>query len=97
MAARKDARHQGREVAAAGEVYAVRGQPGRAVVTSRRLLLPLAVLLVACFILANVFHSSDPGARGVVADISFFGFLLLALSFIVVGGVALVGRVRRTG
>ena len=64
--------------------------------TSRRLIIPLGVLLVVCLVLANVFHSSDPGARGTIADISFGGFLLLTLYFIVVGALALMRRLRRT-
>ncbi len=65
--------------------------------TSRRLMLPLGILLAVCFVLANVFHSSDPGARGIVADISFVGFVLLTLYFVVAGALALVWRMRRTG
>ncbi len=64
--------------------------------TSRRLMVPLGGLLVVFFVLANVFHSSDPGARGTIADISFFGFLVLTLYFIVVGAVTLKRRLRRT-
>ncbi len=64
--------------------------------TSRNLMIPLAVLLVVCLVLSNVFHSSDPGARGTIADISFFGFLLLALYFIVAGALTLIRRMRRT-
>ena len=95
MAAREGARHQGREAAVVGDVCDVRGQQRRGVMTSHRMLLPLAVLLVVCFVLANVFHGSDPGARGVVADISFFGFLLLTLYFLVAGALTLVRRMRR--
>ena len=94
MAARDGAQLQGRE-AAAGDVREVGGQPRRSVMTSRRVLLPLAALPVVCFTLANVFHSSDPGARGFVTDISFFGFLLSALYFAVVGALTLVRRRRR--
>ncbi len=94
MAARDGAQLQGRE-AATGDVREVGGQPRTSVLASRRVLQPLAALLVVCFTLANVFHSSDPGARGVVADISFFGFLLSALYFAVVGALTLVRRRRR--
>ncbi len=64
--------------------------------TSRNLMIPLAVLLVVFLVLSNIFNSSDPGARGIIADISFFGFLLLALYFIVAGALMLMRRMRRT-
>ena len=56
----------------------------------RRILIPLAGLLVIFLVLSNVFHSSDPGARGTIADISFFGFLLLTLCFLGIGLMALL-------
>ena len=60
-----------------------------------RILISLAGLLVIFLVLSNVFHSSDPGARGAIADVSFFGFLLLALYFVTIGLTALLRRGQR--
>ena len=60
-----------------------------------RILIPLGGLLVIFLVLSNVFHSSDPGARGTIADVSFFGFLLLTLCFMAIGLMALRRRGQR--
>ena len=60
-----------------------------------RILIPLGGLLVIFLVLSNVFYSSDPGARGTIADISFFGFLLLTLCFLGIGLMALLRRGQR--
>ena len=60
-----------------------------------RILIPLGGLLVIFLVLSNIFHSSDPGARGTIADVSFFGFLLLALCFMAIGLMALLRRGQR--
>ncbi len=57
-----------------------------------RILIPLGGLLVIFLVLSNVFHSSDPGAQGTIADISFFGFVLLTMYFLVIGLMALLRR-----
>jgi MYXO-CTERM domain-containing protein len=62
----------------------------------RSVVVPLAVLMVAGFVLSNVFHSDDPGARGPIADVSFFTFVLLALFLIGLGAAALVRRRRNS-
>ncbi len=62
--------------------------------TLSRTLIPLGGLLVTFFILSSVFHSSDPGSRGIIADISFFGFMLLLLYFLVIGIILLLRRGR---
>ncbi len=63
--------------------------------TQSRILIPLGGLLVLFFVLSNVFHSSDPGTQGLIADVSFFSFLLLVLCFLLIGLMALVRRVQR--
>lgn len=63
--------------------------------TQPRILFPLGGLLVLSLVLSNVFHSSDLGAQGAIADVSFFGFLLLALCFLVIGLVTLLRRGQR--
>jgi len=63
--------------------------------TRPQILIPLGGLLVIFLVLSNVFHSSEPGARGTIADISFFGFLLLALCFLAIGLQALLRRAQR--
>ena len=60
-----------------------------------RILIALGGLLVIFLVLSNVFHSSDPGARGTIADISFFGFLLLTLCFVAISLRALLRRGQR--
>ncbi len=61
-----------------------------------RILIPLGGLLVIFLVLSNVFHSSDPGAQGAIADVSFFSFLLLALYLLVIGLMALLRRGQRS-
>ena len=63
--------------------------------TQSRILIPLGGLLVLFFVLSNIFHSSDPGAQGLIADVSFFSFLLLVLCFLLIGLMALVRRGQR--
>lgn len=60
-----------------------------------RILIPLVGLLLTFLVLSIVFQSSDPGARGIIADVSFFGFLLLTLCLLVVGVMALLRRRQR--
>jgi len=57
-----------------------------------RILIPLGGLLVILLVLSNVFHGSNPGARGTIADISFVGFVLLTLYFLAIGLTALLRR-----
>ena len=57
-----------------------------------RILIPLGGLMVIFLVLSIVFQSSDPGARGTIADISFFGFILVALCCLVIGLMALMRR-----
>lgn len=47
--------------------------------------------------LSIVFHSSDPGARGVIADVSFFAWLLASVALLVLGAAALVRRMQGSG
>ncbi len=63
--------------------------------TRPQILIPLGGLLVIFLVLSNVFHSSDPGAQGTIADVSFFGFLLLTLYLLVIGVMALLRRRER--
>ncbi len=63
--------------------------------TRPQILIPLGGLLLIFFVLSNVFHSSDPGAQGTIADVSFFGFLLLALFFLAIGLQSLLRRTQR--
>ncbi len=60
-----------------------------------RILIPLVGLLLTFLVLSIVFQSGDPGARGIIADVSFFGFLLLTLCLLVIGVMALLRRRQR--
>ena len=54
----------------------------------------LAAIWAVGLTLSIVFHSSDPGARGVVADISFFAWLITSVALLVLGAAALVRRMQ---
>ncbi len=64
---------------------------------STTLALALAPVWTVGLVLSMVFHSSDPGARGVVADVAFFTWLLASVTLIVLGTAALVRRLRTSG
>jgi len=61
---------------------------------NRTLALALAPVWTLALALSIVFSSSDPGARGVVADVAFFTWLLSTVALIVLGTAALVRRMR---
>jgi hypothetical protein len=54
----------------------------------------VAVSLVLFVTSAFVVNSSDPGVRGVVADVAFFGWLATVIVMIALGTRALAGRFR---
>lgn len=63
----------------------------------RRNILILAGFTLVCFATAGIVGNHHPGLRGVVGDISWFGFLLGLLLLIVIGGARLVRRLSRSG
>ncbi len=60
-----------------------------------RILILLGGFLLIFLALSTIFQSSDPGAQGIIADVSFFSFLVLAVCLLIIGLVALVRRVQR--
>jgi hypothetical protein len=60
----------------------------------RRTLIPLGVLLAVCFVVSGILKDEDSGALGVVSYAAWFGFLGLALFFVVVA-VLTIARNRR--
>jgi len=64
---------------------------------SRQISISLAVLLIICLALSIIFQSDDHGVRGIIADISFFGFLFLLLFFVVMGVILLFRYFRHKG
>lgn len=62
-----------------------------------KLALALAPIWAVALTLSIAFQSSDPGARGVIADISFFCWLICSVALLVVGAMALVRHTRRSG
>jgi hypothetical protein len=63
-------------------------------VNRTRLTILVAAVWAVTLTLSIVFHSSDPGARGVIADVSFFTWLVCTIALIVIGAAALVGHTR---
>jgi hypothetical protein len=55
----------------------------------------LTILFLALLSLSIVFQSKDPGIKGTLADIGFFGALLILVFFIVAGARALAARYRK--
>lgn len=59
-----------------------------------KLALALAPVWVVALTLSIVFQGTDPGARGAIADVSFFSWLLCSIVLLVLGASALVHRMR---
>lgn len=62
-----------------------------------KLALALALVWTLGLALSIVFHSSDPGARGAIADVAFFAWLLSSVALLVLGAAALVRRMTASG
>jgi hypothetical protein len=61
----------------------------------RQTLIPLGALLVVCFVGAGLLKHENSGALGVLSGAAWFGFLALALFFIVVAVITIVRNRRR--
>jgi len=61
------------------------------------LALALAPVWAVALTLSIVFHSTDPGARGVIADGAFFTWLVSTVVLLVIGALALVQRLHGSG
>lgn len=59
-----------------------------------KLALALAPVWAVALTLSIVFQGTDPGARGLIADVSFFTWLVCSIALLVIGASALVHRMR---
>lgn len=62
---------------------------------SRATWLGLIALFLVLLPLSFVLHSTDPGIKGVLADVTFFGSILVGMFLIVSGARALARRYRQ--
>ncbi len=61
----------------------------------RQTLIPLGALLAVCFVASGLLKDDNTGALGVLSYLAWFGFLILAVFFIVVAVFTIVRNRRR--